>query len=141
MNKYANFSAYLSSSFHRRCKFCKLLPRLIRISSAFLALFCCITNLNKKLSIRLFGATLWLTATSGITQVLGWYSPLVDATTSSHCYRVFTGCGSLNELRSGWRYSPTAVSTVQHPSTYRDNCSESLMSACGGDFAPRRPLH
>jgi len=52
-----------------------------------------------------------------------WYSPLVDATTSVHCYRVFTGCGSLNGLRSGWRYSPTAVSTVQHPSTYPDVCT------------------
>ena len=30
---------------------------------------------------------------------------------------------------------------VQHPTTYLDNCSESLMSARGGDFVPRRPLH
>jgi len=55
--------------------------------------------------------------------------------------RVFTGCRSLNELHSAWRYSPTAASMVQHPTTYPDNCSESLMSACGGDFVPRRLLH
>jgi len=62
-------------------------------------------------------------------------------TTSAHCYRVYTGCVSLNELHSGWRYSPTAASMVQQPTTYPDNCSESLMSARGGDFVPRRPLH
>ena len=75
------------------------------------------------------------------TQRHDWCSPPVDVTISAHCYRVFTGCGSLNELHSGWRYSPTAASMVQHPTTYLDNCSESLMSARGGDFVPRRPLH
>jgi len=47
----------------------------------------------------------------------------------------------LNELHSGWRYSSTAACMAQHPTTYLDNCSESLMSARGGDFVPRRPLH
>ena len=42
----------------------------------------------------------WSTSSSqSRTQRHDWYSPLVDATTSAHCYRVFTGCGSLNELR------------------------------------------
>ena len=61
------------------------------------------------------------------------------ATTSVHCCRVFTGCGSM-VLHFGWRYSPTAAFTAQHLSTYRDNCREFLMSKHVNDFVLRRPL-
>jgi len=72
----------------------------------------------------------WLTSFSQCrTQWHDCCSPPVDVTTSAHCYRVLTGCGSLNKLHSGWRYSPTIASMVQRPTTYPDKCSESLMSA------------
>jgi len=45
------------------------------------------------------------------------------------------------QYTTGWRYSPTAASTAQHPGTCRDNCSESLVSARVSDSALRHPLH
>jgi len=74
------------------------------------------------------------------TPLHDWYMLPVDATTSAHCCKIFTGCGMLTVSRFSWRYSPTAAFTVQHLSTCRNNCSESLMFTHVDDFVLRRPL-
>jgi len=74
------------------------------------------------------------------TPLHDWHMLPVDATTSAHCCRIFTGCGLLILSRFGWRYSPTAAFTVQHLSTCRYNCSEFLMFTYVNDFILRRSL-
>ena len=69
-----------------------------------------------------------------------WYLLPIITTTSVHCCRVFTSCGLLFVIHFVWLNSPTAAFTVQHPSTWQDNCSELLMLTHVNDFALHLPL-